>query len=228
MKSAYWNLVSARATVDARQTAVDLAEELARVNRAKVDVGQSPPLDVVSAQAEVAADQEQLIIAETTVKLAEDRLRMLIYDPTDRAIWSLALEPIDTPPTGMTAARSRRGGFARAREPDRHRQRAKKDIDNAQANLALAGNQRLPDVRLNASYQASGLGGTQVLRSGGFPGTIVGPGDVTPFGSVLNQLFQHNYPTWTAGVSVTYPLGGAPTTPTTRGADSSACRPTSG
>ena len=37
-------------------------------------------------------------------------------------------------------------------------------------------NQRLPDVRLNASYQASGLGGTQVLRTGGFPGTIVGPG----------------------------------------------------
>ena len=44
----------ARATVEARRTSVQLAEELARVNRAKVDVGQSPPLDLLSAQAEVA------------------------------------------------------------------------------------------------------------------------------------------------------------------------------
>src|SRR5439155_32809 len=27
------------------------------------------------------------------------------------------------------------------------------------------------------------------------------------FGSVLNQLFVNKYPTWTAGVSVSYPLG---------------------
>jgi HAE1 family hydrophobic/amphiphilic exporter-1 len=66
VKSAYWNLVSARATVDARRSTIDLAQELVRVNKAKVDVGSSPPLDLVSAQAEVAADQEQLIIAETS------------------------------------------------------------------------------------------------------------------------------------------------------------------
>src|SRR5205085_2414394 len=68
-------------------------------------------------------------------------------------------------------------------------------------------NQRMPDVRLNASYQASGLGGTQVLRTGGFPGTIVGPGQITSFGAVLDQLFRHDYPTWALGVSVAYPIG---------------------
>ncbi len=68
-------------------------------------------------------------------------------------------------------------------------------------------NQKLPDVRVNASYQASGLGGTQVLRTGGFPGTIVGPGAVTDFGSVVGQLFGHDYPTWAVGLSVTYPIG---------------------
>jgi outer membrane protein TolC len=85
--------------------------------------------------------------------------------------------------------------------------RARKDIDNSQTNLRYAGNQKLPDVRLNASYQASGLGGTQVLRTGGFPGTIVGPGAVTDFGTVVSQLFAHDYPTWAVGVSVSYPLG---------------------
>ena len=206
VKATYWNLVSARATVGARRTALDLAEELARVNRAKVEVGQSPPLDEVSAQAEVAADQEQLIIAETSVKLAEDRLRMLIFDPTRREIWNIAIDPVDEPPSATTpvdveAAVSNALG---------HRTdilRAQKDVDNADVNVKFAGNQRLPDVRVNASYQASGLGGTQILRSGGFPGTIVGPGEITPFGSVVDQLFRSQYPTWTAGVSVAYPIG---------------------
>src|SRR5207247_7136530 len=85
VKSAYWNLVAAIANVDARKSALDLAQELARVNKAKVDVGQSPPLDLVSAQAEVASDREQLIIAETGVKQAEGRVRPLIFDTAARA-----------------------------------------------------------------------------------------------------------------------------------------------
>src|SRR5207244_4029656 len=44
-------------------------------------------------------------------------------------------------------------------------------------------------------------------RTGGFPGTIVGPGAITPFGSVLGQLFSSDYPTWAVGVSISYPIG---------------------
>ena len=84
VKAAYWNLVTARANVAARRAALALAEELVRVNKAKVDVGQSPPIDLVSAQAEVASNQEQLIVAETTVKQAEDRLRLLVFDAARR------------------------------------------------------------------------------------------------------------------------------------------------
>jgi hypothetical protein len=81
-------------------------------------------------------------------------------------------------------------------------------IDTATCAQKLAGNQRLPDIRANATYQASGLGGTEVMRAGGFPGTIVGPGALTTFGSVLDQLFKSNYPTWAVGISVSYPIGG--------------------
>jgi outer membrane protein TolC len=206
VKAAYWNLASAHANVEARRSALVLAEELVRVNKAKVDVGQSPPLDLVSAQAEVASDQEQLIIAETAVKQDEDQLRLLIFDPTQRDVWRVALELVDSPPVGMapldleaavTNALSERADLTRAR----------KDIENAQTAVKFANNQKLPDVRLNASYQASGLGGTQVLRTGDFPGTIVGPGAITDFGSVVSQLFGRDYPTWSVGVNVSYPLG---------------------
>lgn len=206
VKAAYWNLVSARANVVARQASLRLAEELVRVNKAKVDVGQSPPIDLVSAQAEVASNQEQLIVAETTVKQSEDRLRVLIFDAARRDVWSIALEPSDTPPVG-TAAIDVEAAVTNALRDRADLARARKDIENAGVALRLAGNQKLPDVRVNASYQASGLGGTEVLRTGGFPGTIVGPGQIVGFGNILDQLLRSDYPTWAVGVSVSYPVG---------------------
>ena len=206
VKSAYWNLVSARASVDARRSTLELAQELGRVNKAKVDVGTSPPLDLLSAQAEIAADQEQLIIAETAVKQAEDRLRLLIFDGTKRENWNVAIDAVHSPPIA-TQAVDLEAAVTRALAERADLQRSRKDIDNAQIGVKYANNQRLPDVRLNASYQASGLGGTQVLRTGGFPGTIVGPGEITPFGSVVSQLFGRDYPTWAVGVSISYPIG---------------------
>jgi outer membrane protein len=206
VKSTYWALVSAIALVEARQTAVDLAGELARVNKAKVDVGQSPPLDLIAAQAEVAANQEQLIIAETAVRQIEDRLRVLIFDPTDRSMWSVKIEPVDTPPIG-TIAIDLDAAVSGALRDRTDLARARTGVASTEASIALSNSQRLPDVRLNASYQASGLGGTEILRTGGFPGIIAGPGSVTPFGSVLDQLLANDYPTWAVGVSVSYPIG---------------------
>jgi outer membrane protein TolC len=207
VKSAYWNLVSARANVDARRTALQLAEELARVNKAKVDVGQSPPLDLVSAEAEVASAQEQLIIGETAVKQAEDQLRVLIFDATAREVWTVAIETVDSPPVG-TVALDVDTAITAALRDRADLERARLAVKTADTTTRYTGNQRLPDVRVNASYQSNGLGGTEIVRTtGGFPGTIVGAGNVTSFGSVLDQLFRSDFPTWTFGVSVSYPLG---------------------
>jgi outer membrane protein len=208
VKSAYWNLVSAISNVEARRSVLDLAQELVRVNKAKVDVGQSPPLDLVAAQAEVAADQEQLIIAETTVSEVEDQLRALIFDTSDRNVWNVQIDPVDSPPLAVMSA-DLEAAVSNALRNRADLARARRDIDNAQVTEKFTGNQRLPDIRLNVSYLASGLGGTQLLRTGGFPGTIVGSGVATDFGSVLNQLFTSRYPTWTVGVSVNYPIGQA-------------------
>jgi len=206
VKSAYWNLVSAKANVDARRKAVELVQELVRVNKARVDVGTSPPIDLVSAQAELASNEEQLIIAETAVKESEDRLRVLILDTTQRDAWTVTLDAVDSPPVGL-AAPDTDAAVATALRDRTDLVRARKDIETSKTTLKFTDNQRLPDVRVNASYQANGLGGTQVLRAGTFPGTIIGSGDVTPFGSVLGQLFGRDYPTWNVGVSVSYPIG---------------------
>ncbi|MGE5358326.1 MAG: TolC family protein [Bacteroidales bacterium] len=206
VKTAYWNLATAIANVAARKSVLDSALELVRVNKGKVDVGQAPPLDLVSAQAEVASDQEQLIIAETAVKQAEDQLRTLIYDTRDRSVWTLTIEPVDPPLVGQ-APPDLEAAVTNALRDRADLARARKDVDRSQADVTFTENQRLPDVRLDVNYLASGLGGTQVLRTNDFPGTVIGSGGVTGFGTVLDQLFTGRYSTWAVGVSVNYPIG---------------------
>ena len=202
---AYWNLVLANAAVGVQQQSLDLSLELERTNRARVDVGQSPPLDLVSAQAEVAQRRENLIIAQTQARQAEDSLRILILDPARPDYWSVRLQPGDiVPPVGPVPDVDAAVRNALNQRTDL--QRTKKQIQIAETQVSLARNQVLPDVRLNAEYLTNGLGGTELLRTGGFPGTV-SPGPATAYGDVLRQVFASDYPTWTVGVSVSYPLG---------------------
>ena len=204
-ESAYWALVSARAAVGVQQRSLDLALELERTNRARVDVGQSPPLDLVAARAEVAQRRENLIVARTQALQAEDVLRTVIVDPKRTDYWSVRLEPADrvpsagSPPDVDTAVRR-----ALAERPDILE--ARRVIENSETQVLLARNQTLPDLRAQATYLTNGQGGSRLLRTGGFPGTIVGV-DTTSYGSVLGQVFSGDFPSWSFGLTLTYPIG---------------------
>ena len=84
--------------------------------------------------------------------------------------------------------------------------RAGRDLENTQTTIEFLDNQRLPDVRLETSYRGNGLAGTQFLRGGGFPGSIIGTRN-RGFGDALGQVFSNDYPTWSFGVTVSYPIG---------------------
>jgi outer membrane protein len=206
VRRAYWDLVAARALITVQQQGVDLARELARVNKARVEVGQNPQIDLLSAQAEVAQREEALIVAQATSRQVEDRLRTLIFPPDRSDLWTVTIEPTDVPALGG-AAPDLDSAIARALDTRSDLQRSRLEIRNAQSAVRFADNQRLPDVRLLADYQANGLGGTRLNRVGGFPGTIVGGGPETSLGQVLDQVLKAEFPTWTVGLTVTYPLG---------------------
>ena len=202
---AYWSLVAANALVEVQQRALDLALELERTNRARVDVGQSPPLDLVAARAEAAQRQENLIVARTTARQAEDRLRTLILDQKRDDFWSVRLEPADRvppvgPPPNVDAAVRR----ALAERTDL--QRSRKEIEITDTTIALAKNDTKPDLRVEASYLTDAAGGTRLVREGGFPGTITGT-ETTGYSNVLGQILTFDYPTWSVGMTFTYPLG---------------------
>jgi HAE1 family hydrophobic/amphiphilic exporter-1 len=202
---AYWLLVAARALVDVQQRSLDLALELERNNRARVDVGQAPPLDLVSARAEVAQRQENLIIARTAALQTEDNLRTVIIDPTRADYWTIRLEPAERvpvvgPPPDVDAAVRRALGERTDLEQSRTA------IQIVDTTVALSKSETLPDLRVQANYFGDGAGGSRLIREGGFPGTVVGSVD-TSFGSVLGQVFTGDFPTWTFGVTFSYPLG---------------------
>jgi outer membrane protein TolC len=205
VKQAYWTLKAQVANVMVQRRSLELAEDLVRLNRARVSVGQSPPLDLVQAEAEVAQRRDGLIRAETAASDAEDELRRLIMDPADATFWQVRLDPIDEPAGGV-ALPDVDTAVARALKERYDIGRAQQSLENAETQRKYFSSQRLADVRLEASYRAGGLGGSQLLRSGQFPGTISGRLD-TGFGDVLGQLFNNNYPTWSLGVTVSRPLG---------------------
>jgi outer membrane protein TolC len=205
VKQAYWALKATLANIDVQQRSLELAQELARQNKIRVDAGQSAPLDLIQAEAEVAQRRENLIQARATAGDAEDRLRRLIMDPADASFWNVSLDPVDAPPAVSTSP-DVEAAVAVALGGRYDLARAALDLDNATTNVEYLNGQRLPDVRLETSYRGNGLGGTQFLRTGGFPGTISGTRDRS-FADALGQAFTPDYPTWSVGVTVSYPIG---------------------
>jgi len=198
----------------AAKSTLDLAQELVRVNKAKVDRRHLAGRSIwCRRQAEVAADQEQLIIAETSVKEAEDRLRPAdLSDTGNRESWNTAIRD------GRFAAEYRDAGPSISRPAvtacrwvsvpilvaGRRQGTSRTPGTNVPSSPTTSGS---PTWRVNGSYQASGLGrATQILRSGGFPGTILGPGTITPVGDVPRPAVSaHDYPTWAVGISLLVP-----------------------
>jgi outer membrane protein TolC len=159
----------------------------------------------VTARAEVALRRENLIVARTAALQAQDVLRTLVFDPARRDFWTARLEPADAvppaPPLPDVDAAVRR---ALDERPDLAEIR--KQITIGDTNVTLSRNQTLPDLRLQATYITNGQGGSRLLRTPGFPGTVIGT-EATSFGNVLGQAFSADFPTWTVGFTLAYPIG---------------------
>ena len=205
VKQAYWTFKASLANVTVQQRSLELAQQLARENKIRVDAGQIPPLDLVQAEAEVAQRREGLIRARTLAEDSEDALRRLIVDPADVSFWRVRLDPTEEP-TVVGPAPDIDGAVVKALDGRSDIARAGHELDNAGTTVEFLKNQRLPDVRVETSYRGSGLAGTQFLRTGSFPGTVIGARNLG-FGDAIGQVFTNDYPTWSFGLTVSYPLG---------------------
>lgn len=210
VKNAYWDLAFALNNLAAQRQSFDLARRLLADNEKRVQIGTMAPIDIIEAQAEVARNQEAVIVAEAAIKQAEDRLRALILDPDTPDFWTVTLEPTDTAPFAVSDLNIDTA-VQRATANRSEVLQAKNGLQQNDITIQYLRNQVLPEVNASASYGLVGVGGTQfeplnfAQLGGGIP--VRNVLSARGFNSVLGDVFTNAYPAWTFGVQIGYPLG---------------------
>jgi outer membrane protein len=209
VRNAYWDYVFAVQSVEVSRNSVDLANKLVQDNQTRVQVGTMAPIDVVQAQAQAATAVQNLVAAQATMRTSELVLKRLIVSGTQDPNWIATIDPVERPDfrpetidveAAIRRALSQRTDLAVASK-------------NAQSNdvtLKYLDDQTKPQADFTASYGLTGIGGTQIQRSGtgigGNGGTVL---NVIPggYGDAFSSMWGANYPRWNVGVNITYPLG---------------------
>jgi outer membrane protein len=209
VRNAYWDLSYAINNLKAQQEALTLSEQSLKDNQKRVEIGTMAPIDIVQAQAEVASNESGVIVAEAAIKQAQDRLRALILDPSTPNFWTLEFDPTDPAPFTEQAV-DVDAAVRNALDKRTDLRSAKNSLEQSDVTIRYFRNQIMPDVNAQVNYIASGLGGTPVAPDPTTLALLGGAGNLVPargFGSVLGDVFQNQYPNWTAGVQINYPLG---------------------
>ena len=190
---AYWNMVGAEQSLEVARQSLELARDFLRQTRVKVEVGTLPPIEVTTAEAEVASREEAVILAEAELERTRDVVRQLIRVPDDSPDWLRPIEAEDKPGFSPRKVDLERA-IATALEHRPDLAEADLRLRNAELAARFRRNQTRPDLSLTGTYSATGnsfdyLPQTvtrQVFDPGpdGIPGT---PDDV---GFVSQQVVQ--------------------------------------
>jgi len=205
VQNAYLNLIGAIESLKVAQQNLELARESLRNNRSRVEVGTMAPIIIIQAEAEVASNEEGVIIGEGQIATAEDALRALIFDPSRPDYWQVKIEPTD-PVQSQPIEVNVDAAIANALANRMDLIIVKRQIEVADLGIRLLQNQILPSVDLVANYQASGTGGTQNNYSNDFPPVLQSSVE-RGLGSTLADVFKNSQPAWTLGISASYPIG---------------------
>lgn len=203
VRQLYNDLLYAIDNLEAQRKSLALARRLLEENQIRVRVGTMAPLDVVAAESEVAGREEAVILAEAAVLEGEDAIKRAIFPESDPAQWASRIVPTDRP-TAEPIAVDTDAAVRNAFEKRTDLFAARKNLENAESAVQLARNQELPQIDLVAGYGTTGVGGTFIEREG-FGGSIIRtvPGG---YGDALSNVFGRDFPTWTLGINVSYPI----------------------
>jgi outer membrane protein len=205
VKSAYWDLAYAIGNLKVQQQSLDIARESLRNNKSRVGIGTMAPIDIIEAEAEVARNEETVIVAEAQITRSEDTLRQLIFDPKVSDVWNTPIQLTDQPTfaaqdvnveLAVKTALEKRTDIANMR----------KSLEASDINIRYFKNQTLPDLNVQAGYGLTGQGGTLVDFSDSFPPVPLAVVKV-PYSDVLSRMVSNDFHNWSVGVTVGYPLG---------------------
>ena len=197
--TAYWELVYARENVRVQQQAVAVSGKLFNDNKKQLEIGTMAPLDVIRAESQLASDQQNLIVAETTRLQDEQTLKNAISkNPFAHNLVDLEIVPLDEPkaPESVEAASLEEAvKEALANRPDLLEQQY--NLANAGIDARATANALRPTATLTAQYSGEGLAGNSALANGvSYQG----------FGDTQSQIFHNQYPEYAVGLNISIPI----------------------
>jgi outer membrane protein TolC len=157
VEQAYWELVFARENLKVTRATLQAAEELLASNRAKVKAGVMADVEALQAQAGVAVQVEQILLAQKTVSDQEDQLRRLLSNSESNLRQTIPLVPLD-PPVRDLQQTPLEDSLQSAFDHRPEILQAKKNIETSTVNTRFAKNQLLPDLSFQGNIGLSGLG----------------------------------------------------------------------
>jgi len=205
VESAYWNFVYSIENLKARRQSLKLAQDLLAKNKREVEVGTLAPIEILSAQTEVASREADILQAEAMVKNNEDLLKTIINLAAEEKGVEADIIPVDKPAFDRKEVNLEDALLtALENRPDLRANRF--DVKNKEIDLSYARNQLLPDLSVLASYWSPGVSGTQIVYDILDP---FGPPITTiPGGSsdALKDAFRLKYKNWYVGLTLSIPL----------------------
>ncbi len=154
-EEAYWNLVYSHQNLEVKEKSLQLAKDLLKQNEIQVKVGVSAPMDILTAQAEVAARESETLQARSQIQTYEENLRRIL----NVSQMPEAIVPRDKPQ--FNPERADLNQFllkALENRPDIGQIRL--DLKSRNIDVRYFRNQLLPNLQLTASYYTKGLSGT--------------------------------------------------------------------
>ncbi len=208
--TAYWELVYARENVKVEQVTVAADQQLYNNNKKQLEIGTMAPLDVITAQAQLATDQQALVQAQTTQLLDQTTL---LVDITKNSLTPALLNVEIVPTTSIfTPAEESLSLEAAVQVAFKNRpeiEQALLTLRNDEVEIKATRNALLPTINIFGLYEQVGLGGTaQVCTANcvfGEAGKLVKPIPLG-LGYGLNAMITSTFPTYEGGVNITLPI----------------------
>lgn len=211
-EKAWWTLLATGREVEARQSAVALAERQRDDVAVRISAGTLSEADAAAPEAEVERRRGDLFGAREAVAQAENALKAILLDDPADPLWSARLVPAgvgekeaEGPDAADPEAAAQRADGARTEVEEARKLIARVEIEEEQAR-----NRVLPQLDLVASYLARGLAGSQ---NPGAPPPLLPVPVVVPsqleggLGTSSGHLFENRFPDASIGLSLTVPLG---------------------
>jgi outer membrane protein len=193
----YWDLVSFRQDVQARQREVDAAQQLLQDNRRQVELGALAEIEVTRAEAQVYSSQQDLVVSETNLLQQETVLKnALVRDGIQRAnLTNMRVIPLDQiviPESDNLRPLDDLTQQAVEKRVEVSTNRI--NIESNQMNLVGIKNSLKPTLQAFAELTNNALAGQATsVAAAAFAGG---------YSQLLAEIFQRNYPNYSAGLSL--------------------------